>query len=196
MKPARRSMVVEKSREDRVCSAASQEHSDAQAIVEYLLDRNGHAEDTQGSIARQLGMLRDAGRGIYQVDTGRFHRARNHIRDRVDENGRPCCGYTLHYRRSGPMSDLALVDPGGDLGEHAKAAIATVLGMVSRERQHHTENQRMIETVELLGDHALANEDRQGYRLCQRTSIEIERDGTISPPTMSALELWCAGMAS
>jgi len=178
------------------CVATSREHTDAVALVEYLIGRNGVVEATHETIARQLGMLRDHGAGLLRVDTGRLHRARNHIRDRVDERGRPCCGYTVHYRRCGPTSTLALIDPTGDVGEHAHAAIGTVRGWVSRERQHHTENQRMMETVELLSDHILARGDRAGYRLMQRVSIEIERDGSVSTSTMAALDGWLTGMAS
>lgn len=162
-----------KAREDRVCDATSREHRDAQMLVEHLLDANGHVSDSQDTIARKLGMLRDCGGGVLRIDSGRFHRSRNHVRDRVDPEGRPCCGYTIHYRRSGPDSALALVDPTGDLGDHARAAVSTILGMVSRERQHHTENLRMIETVELLGDHALSQHRPPGL---SDLSAHLNRD--------------------
>lgn len=184
-----------KDRSERACDATTKEHADAVRIVEYLIDRNGAVEATHEAIARTLGMYRDHGGGVMSVDQKRYGRARNHVRDRIDENGQPCCGYTLEYRRSGKTSILALIDPSGDLGHHATAAIATIRGWVSRERQHHTENQRMLETVELLSDHVLAHKDRDGYRLLQRASIEIERDGTVGPSTMAELNYWLDSLA-
>ena len=186
-----------KERSERVCDATSKEHADATRIIEYLIDRDGAVEETQDAIARALAMFRDHGGGVLSVDSARFHRARNHLRDRVAEDGRPCCGYTVNYRRSGNGgSSLTLTDPTGDLGDHASAAIETIRGWASRERQHHTENQRMVEQLELLADHVLANTDRQGYRLLQRTSIEIERDGTVSPTTMAELHVWLDSFAA
>lgn len=184
-----------KSREERVCPASSQEHADAVGIVEYLLNHNGAVEASQDEIAGKLGFFRDHGGGIFRIDSARFHRARNHIRDRVDAVGKPCCGFTVQYRGSRSESILALIDPSGDLGQHATAAIATVRGWVSRERQHHTENRRAIETFEQLGDHTLARGDRDGYRITQRAVIEIERDGTVSPETMAELEVWLASIS-
>jgi hypothetical protein len=179
-----------KPREDRICDAATREHADAQALVTYLIGLDGTVEATQESIAGQLGFWRELGRGIRTIEMSRFHRARNHVRDRIDSEGHPCCAYTLHYRRSGSTSTLSLVDPTGELFDHARAAIGTIRGWVSRERQHHTENTRMVETCELLADHCLARDDRKGYRLLQRVEIEIERDGTVTPNTMAELDTW------
>jgi hypothetical protein len=176
------------------CPGTSREHRDAVKIVELLLDSNGAVEATQEQIADRLNFYQDIGRGMRRVNIRRYHRARNHVRDRVDENGRPCCGFTVHYRKSGRTSWLALIDPSGDLGEHATAALGTVRGWVSRERQHHTENTRMIETLSLLADHALARSDMDGCRLCTRASLEIEQHGTVSPPTMAQLHVWAEGL--
>lgn len=180
-----------------VCAQVSREHADALKIIEYLVDRNGTVDQTQEGIAADLGFWRiyNGGR-LREVDMKRFHRARNHARDRTDANGSPCCGFTLNYRRSGKASVLALVDPSGELMDHAHAAVATIRGWVSRERQHHTENTRMVETLEQLGDHALARADKYGYRLIQKAILEIDRDGTITPPTMHELESWLEGLAA
>lgn len=185
-----------KPRDERVCAGTTKEHADAVRLVEYLIAHDGTVEITQDELARKLNFRRNLGGGVERVDTKRYHRARNHVRDRVDENGRPCCGYTLHYRKSGPESWLSLIDPTGDLGSHAKQAWGTVRGWVSRERQHHTENQRHVETLELLANHVLANNDRHGYRLLQRAEIEIEQNGTISPNTIAELDVWLSGMTA
>lgn len=176
------------------CTGTSQEHADAIAIVEFLMGNNGTVEANQDEIARKLDMLKYEKRGLYTTDVGRYNRARNHLHERVDVDGRPCCGYRIHYRRSGPISTLSLVDPSGDLGAHAKAAIGTVRGWSSREKQHHTESQRMIKTVEALADHSLANGDKHGYRLLQHVCIQLETNGTVPPGLMAELDVWLAGM--
>lgn len=185
-----------KPREERTCDGRSREHRDALLLVELLLDHNGDIEETHEEVADSLGFRRAVTGGMRQIDMSRYHRARNHVRDRIADDGRPCCAFTIHYRRSGRNSVLALIDPSGDLGSHAIAAIATIRGFVSRERQHHTENQRQIESVELLADHVLSNSDRQGYRLLQRVAVAIEEHGTIPPTLMAELEVWLAGLAT
>jgi hypothetical protein len=179
-----------KERATRVCDGTSQEHKDAEGIIAFVMDGGGNVETTHERIAVALDLWRNHGGGIRSVDESRYHRARNHARDRIDSTGRPCCGYTLHYRRSGPTSTLALIDPSGSLGSHAGPAIATFRGWVSRERQHQTENQRQTETVESLADHALSVGDKVGYRLMQRVSIAIENDGSIPGSMMAEVEAW------
>lgn len=145
-------------------------HDDALALVEYLMARGGKVAKTNEAIAIELGMLKKLG-------GGNLH------------------GYRLHYRASGRGgSELTLIDPTGDLGPHANAAIESVRGWMSREAQHHTENQRQIETWERLGDHALAQGDKTGYRICARASVELERDGTVSQATMAEAAVWLNAM--
>lgn len=170
-------------------------HDDALALVEYLMARGGKVAKTNQAIAIDLGMLKNLGGGNLQVDDSRFQQARHHIQDGTVD-GKPCCEYRLHYRASGRAgSELTLIDPTGDLGPHANAAIESVRGWMSRESQHHTENQRQIETWERLGDHALARGDKTGYRICARASVELERDGTVSSDTMAEAAVWLNAMA-
>lgn len=178
------------------CDGTSKAHVDAMKIVEFLVDHDGTVDITQDELARKLDMLKPQ-KGIgYLIDNQRFARARNHITDFVDMDGKPCCGYRLHYRRSGRGgSTLSLADPTGDLGEHAKVAIGSLLGWMSRERQHHTENQRQINNFETLADHALANGDKHGYKVLQRSIVDLDRDGTVLPDTMAQLQVWANGMA-
>lgn len=183
-----------KPRDERVCDATTRTHADGETLVTFLMGQNGSTKLSQSEVAGRLDFWKDRGGGVRQVDRGRFNRAKNHVRDRVDENGKPCCGYTIHYRRSGSESVLALVDPSGDLGAHAEAAVATIRGWVSRENQHLTENRRHIETMELLANHTLARRDREGYRVLQRAIIDVERDGTVSADTMADLNVWLAAL--
>lgn len=168
-------------------------HDDALALVEYLMARGGKVAKPNEAITVELGMLKNVGGGLRKVDASRFTQARNHVQDGTDD-GKPCCGYRLHYRTAARGSEFTLIDPTGDLGPHAVAAMESVRGWMQREAQHHTENQRQIETWERLGDHALAREDKVGYRLCARASVELERDGTVSSATMAEASVWINAM--
>lgn len=165
-------------------------HDDGLLLVEYLMARSGKVEKTNEAIAMDLGMLKNLGGGMRKVDAARFVQARNHVKDGTEADGRPCCGYRLHYRSTARHTEFALIDPTGDLGPHLAAAIESVRGWLTREKQHHTENQRQIETWERLGDHALARGDKAGYRICARASVELERDSTVSDKTMAEAAVW------
>lgn len=169
-------------------------HDDAIALVEYLYERNGSAASSSEAIAMALGMMKNLGSGHHVVDMARFRQARNHVKDGTSPEGKPCTGYRLNYRTSARGGEFTLIDPTGDLGHHADAAIESVRGWMVRESTHHTENQRQIETVERLGDHALARGDKIGYKLCARMSVEIEREGTVSPATMAEAQVWLASL--
>lgn len=165
-------------------------HDDALALVEYLMARAGKVEKTNEQIALDLGMLVSRGGGMHQVDGSRFTQARRHVQDGTTGDGKPCSGYRLHYRTSAKGGEFVLIDPSGDLGPHATAIFESVRGWMVREQQHKTENLRQSETFDRLGDHALSRGDKSGYRLCARCSVELERDGTISPATIADLAVW------
>jgi hypothetical protein len=170
-----------------------QSHDDAILLVQYLVDRGGIVEKPNEGIAMDLHWMTNRGGGTWQVDIPRLVQARNHVKDGVDDNGKPCCGFRLNYRAAGHNrkgTELTLIDPTGSLGPHVNAVAKTVAGWMSREAQHHTENQREIETVERLGDHALALGDKTGYKLCARMSMEIEDYGTVLPKTMAEVMVW------
>ncbi len=165
-------------------------HDDGLALVEYIMARGGKVEKTNEAIAAELGMLKNLGNGIRQIDNARFVQARNHVKDGTDPDGSPCCQYRLHYRASGRRTEFALIDPTGDLGPHVIAAIESVRGWMTREAQHKTENARQVETWERLADHALARGDKAGYRICVGAAVELDRDGTVSPKTMAEAAVW------
>ena len=174
------------------CDGVSKEHADALLIVEYLMEHDSAVEATQDEIARKLDMLKYERRGMFAIDTGRYHRARQHLMDREDAEGKPCCGFRVHYRKSGQYSVLALIDPSGDLGSHAKAAMASIHGYISRKRQHDTEDRRMTETFRAVADHCLSKNDLDAAKLMLTASIDVERLGAIAPQTMSEIEIWLA----
>lgn len=180
----------------KICDGTTKGHADAAKLAEFLMDENGTTELTNDDITRKLGWLKKTQiAGLVAVDKARFSQARNHLADFADIDGKPCCGFRLHYRRSGRSgSTLALHDPSGDLGEHMKAALANLLGWMSRERQHQTENRRQITQLEALGDMVLANGDRHGYRLVTQAVIDLDRDGTVLPETMAQLQIWAAAV--
>lgn len=169
-------------------------HEDALALVWYLMEKGGKVSKTNEAIAMDLGMLKNLGGGNLRVDDSRFQQARHHVQDRTEDE-KPCCGYRLHYRASGRRgSELTLIDPTGDLGAHADAAIESVRGWMSRESQHHTENQRQIETWQTLGDHALSRGDKVGYRLCTTAAVDLDQHGTVTSKTMAEVTVWINGM--
>lgn len=186
--------AAKKERKVPECRPESQEHMDAQALVHFLMDENGSSPLPNGEIALKLGFVTRKGKNI-EVDENRYYRARNHLMERVDADGKPCCHYRVHYRSIDKRNHLALIDPTGDLGEHAVAVLGTVRGFMRTETQRHTENTRMVESFDKLGEHALARHDKDGYRLCQRAIIDISDLGTVKPTTLAELNFWVDTLA-
>lgn len=176
------------------CDGTTKVHADAMKIAEFLFEQGGTVEIPNMELARKLDMLKRNG-AMFDYDKPRFSRAKNHLMDSVATDGKPCCGYRVHYRRSGLVSTWSLHDPTGGLGAHREGAMGNLLGWMSRERQHQTENRRQITAFETLADDVLANGDREGYKLLQRAVIDLDRDGTVLPETMALLQAW-AGTAA
>lgn len=188
MSKARRSQQQE---HGSVCAATSREHADAVKLVEYLIEQTCRVEASQEVLARKLNLMTHKN-GLLVTDVHRFHRARQHLMERIDSTGEPCCGFRLHYRKSGPTSELVLVDPSGDLGHHVRSALAAIDGYISRKRQHTTEDRRMTETFRAVADHAMSQGDLDGARLMLTASIDVERVGSVTPQTMADVEMWLA----
>lgn len=167
-------------------------HDDAVVLTEYLANHGGKVAMSNADLAVTLGFTRKVGAGLVQVDMSRFVQARNHVKDRVTTG--PCTGYTLHYRSSARGTEFALVDPTGSLGSHLTVVVESVRGWLVREEQHRTENRRQTIEFERLGDHALANGDRDGQRLCVKAAVEVENDGFISATTMADLNVWLTAL--
>lgn len=178
----------------KICKGESKEHNDAQAFVGFLMDQNGSTPLANPDVAIELGFTKRIGRSI-EVDMPRFYRARNHVKDRIWEGGQPCCGFRLHYREIKNGTQLALIDPSGDLGDHAVAALENLHGWMTRERQHQSESLRQIVSFETLADQALARGDKPGYRICQKAIIELDEYGTVKPTTMAELQVWVDSLA-
>lgn len=189
MSKARRSKQHEQ--HGSVCAATSREHADAVKLVDYLIEQSCRVEAPQEVLARKLNLVTHKG-GLLVTDVQRFHRARQHLMERVDSLGEPCCGFRLHYRKSGPASELVLVDPTGDLGEHVRSAMAAIEGFVSRKRQHATEDRRMAETFRAAADHSMSQGDLAAARMLLAADLDVERFGSVTPQTMADLELWLA----
>lgn len=169
---------------------AGRTHDDALQLVEYIMARGGKVQKSNEAIADDLGMRKNRGGGVRLVDMPRFAQARRHVQDGTSPDGKPCTGYRLHYRSTARDTEFALADSTGDMGSHVVVAIESVRGWLVRERQHQTENHRQIEIWERLGDHALARNDKTGYRICMRAAIELEQDGTVSSKTMADANVW------
>jgi hypothetical protein len=169
---------------------AGRTHDDGVLLVEYLMAKGGKVQRTNEAIAAELRMEKSLGGGMRRIDMSRFVQARNHVKDGTDAAGRPCTGYRLHYRSSVKGTEFALIDPTGDLGPHLVVAIESLRGWMGVEQRHKTENRRGAEEWIRLGEHAYARADAQGYRVCTRMSLELERDGTVSDTSMAEAAVW------
>lgn len=175
------------------CTQTSNAHADAWAVIEFVIDHNGTVDLPQDEIARKLDMVKRRAGG-FDIDKSRYKRAVNHAMDCVDGKGQPCCGYRLHYRRSGGGT-LSIIEHGRGYGDYAKHAIGAVLGWASRERQHRTENERRIEQVQALADEVFANSDQYGHKLLTRVEYALSETGTIPDALMVELETWLASIS-
>jgi hypothetical protein len=175
-----------------VCDGTSNEHADAVSLAEFLMEHDSKYNGPQDVIARKMDWLKSEGRGMYAIDTSRYHRARQHLHERVDRDDNPCCGFRIHYRKSGLESELHLIDPSGDLGSHAKSAMSSIQGYISRKRQHDTEDRRMTETFRAVARHCLSKGDLDGAELYASAASDIRRLGAITPQTMADIEVWLA----
>ena len=168
-----------------------QTHVDGIALVEYLMTQGGAAQRTNEALALVLGLTRTLA-GFTIADEARFVQARNHVKDGIDANGKPCCGYRLNYKHSGRGAALVLVDPVGAHGAHAIATAESLIGWLQIEAQRATENLRMAENLTALGDEALNQNppDKRGYRICTQAATEIVNDGFLRATTRAELMLW------
>ena len=166
-------------------------------VIEFLLDGNGSVKAPNGEIARKLNFLKNQTKGVFVLDVGRLRRARQHINDARSADGEPCCLFNVNYRRAGAgESVLALLDPKGHIEDHWHASLATVLGVMSRERQHQTEIVRCIGQVEDLADFALNRGDKTGYRVCQRVITDLDHYSTIHADTLGEFIAWAEELAA
>lgn len=174
------------------CNGKPQGHADGLAVIELLLNEPKHeiAEPAR-EISRQLSWLQHIGAGRYAANTRRFNIAVRHVMDGVASDGKPCCGYLVHYRGTGRKPVLSLIDPAGQQGGRLRG-LATLIGHHARLAQHHTENRRMIAVHEGLADdlvHATPP-DKAGARINQVCATELERFGDITPETLGEFMAW------
>lgn len=192
---AKRNREYAKNTETRCRARGS--HNDAIALVEYLLARGGKIDKPAEQIALDLRWEQRLG-GMRQTDLGRFHRARNHVKDGRGADGRPCTGYSLHYRTSGQGSRWMLIDPAGDLAHHLDAAIEELRGDIGQQVAFRTINGRRIATAEQMAEWCLkANpQDGRGHRLMIEYSMELKKFGALSDGLIAEINLWLAGVAA
>jgi hypothetical protein len=181
-----------KSTEKRCLARGS--HNDAIALVEYLLARGGKDDKPAEQIAQDLRWEQRLG-GMRQTDMGRFHRARNHVKDGRSKDGRPCTGYSLHYRSSALGSHWMLVDPSGDLGHHTLVAAEELRGDIQQQVAFRTINGRRIATAEQMAEMCLkqAPPDGVGHRLLLTYTMELKRFGAISDELIAEIMVWLSG---
>jgi hypothetical protein len=186
----------------RTCNRKRQtkEHRDAEALIQFVFDQGGKdafVTLTNDEIARRLGWVVDHGKGHFSADGSRYAKARVHAMEAIDaDTDRPCLAYRLNYRKAGRgRSVLSLLDPTGGLGEFAVAAIGSVYGWATRQKQSATENRRMQEQLQRLADWVLAAEDKEGYRTLVAAQIELDHTGYLTPQTLGELISWAESAA-
>jgi hypothetical protein len=171
-------------------------HLDALALVEYLMQQP-HAETSQSApeIARMLGWEKRLGMNRV-TDLKRFHIARNHVKDGRDQ-GKPCTGYSLHYRTSSAGNVWKLIDPSGSLQDHIYAAASEIRGDLQQQITFRTINGRRIATAEQMADWCLkaTPQDGVGHRLMIEYSMELKKFGTVTDSLLAEINLWLAGVA-
>ena len=177
----------------RVCNGKSKVHRDALALVELMFKEGGHVPLVNKDLAFALGFTIRRG-SVVEIDMARFHRARNHTQDGIWKNGKPCCGYRLHYREIRGSTSFVLIDESAGAGEYALAYIAQLLGWLTRLRQRQTEDRRQIVTLEALAGLARQLNDDVGSQICQRAMIELDEFATIKPRTIGEMTSWAQGL--
>lgn len=166
-------------------------HQDALALVQFLLDRGGKSDLTQGNVCQLLGWEQRVG-NTRVLDMPRFQRARNHVKDGLDPDDKPCVGYRLHYRPSTQGNVWMLVDPSGDLDHHREVARRELRGDLQQELSARVVVGRRIETAQQMAEMCLkaSPPDGVGHRLMLTYAVELERFGAVSNATLAELMLW------
>jgi hypothetical protein len=164
-------------------------------LVEYLMLQPGAETDKSApQIAEDLGWTKRL--GLSRVtDLKRFHMARNHVKDNR-EAGKPCTGYSLHYRTSSARNVWKLIDPSGSLQDHIYAAASEIRGDLQQQIAFRTINGRRIATAEQMADWCLkaTPQDGVGHRLMIEYSMELRKFGTVNDGLLAEINLWLAGV--
>lgn len=167
-------------------------HQDALAIVNYFIDHNGHVELVREALVEELNWWTRLSNGMKQLDLPRFARAVNHLKDGRTNDGKPCTGFSLHYRTSGRTSSWMLVDPAGDVNHRLDVAIETIRGDIQQEVAFRTVNGRRKANAEQAAETCLKQDDGVGHRLLLTYAVEIERFGAVSNGLLAELNDWLA----
>jgi len=188
---SRRCQRVYARKTTKVCLARGSHH-DALALVQYLLDHGGKSNLTHGQLTEALGWEQRIG-NTRVLDTGRFERARNHVKDGLDkDNITPCTGYRLHYRPSTAENMWMLVDPAGDLDHHREVVRRELRGDLQQEVAARSIVGRRVETANAAAEMCLkaSPPDGVGHRLLLTYALELERWGAVSNTTLAELMVW------
>jgi hypothetical protein len=165
-------------------------HRDAVALVEYLFAHGGKSTLTAQKIAEELHWERRLG-SMRQTDMPRFHLARNHVRDgRI--KGRPCTGYSLHYRTSRQGNEWRLIDPTGGLEQHLEAGYREISGDLQQQVAFRTINGRRIATAEQMAEMCLKATpmDGIGHRVMLEYAMELRKFGAVSDQLLAEINQW------
>ena len=168
-----------------------QSHADAEAIVLFLEAQPDFQTTLPNmQIAARMGWLRHGG----TVDKGRFRAAMNHLKDSIAADGKPCTGYVVHYRDSGPARALSLIADGVNV---AVLQLEQHRGWLRIDKQRRTENRRHIASLEADRSVLMATMPgnkwaQDGYDILTRMVMDLDTDGYIRESTLIEYEVWAA----
>ena len=189
-------------RSERVC-AGGKVHRDAERIANHAILHGQfqtsdviRIEGTHGEFAKQLEFLLDDDNGFRRVDTGRYRRALNHLRDCVRDDGVPCTGLTTHYKQVQRGSGLWFIDGMRKREQAVNAAVGVIRGWAHQEKCQRTERRRMKETLQVFLDSLDANTQGHAYQLTTRVLISIEEKGVVPDGPMAEFEAFLATLTA
>jgi hypothetical protein len=188
-------------RSERYC-AGGKVHRDAERIAEYAIEHGQEQGSdvlvlwgTHDEFAAKMGFIEEYN-GFRRINSGRYRRALNHLRDCVDSDGSPCAGLTTHYKQVKRDSGLWFID-GMRKREHAvNATVGVLRGWAHQEKSQRTERRRMKETLQVFLNSLDANTQGHAYQLTTRVLIKIEEEGVVPDGLMAEFESFLATLTA
>jgi hypothetical protein len=169
----------------RNCTATTQTHRDGDRIIDYLLDNGGSTSLTKTQLAIHFGW-----------HSQRITRAIIHVIEHVATGtDTPCCGFSLHYRKSGRTSVLSLLDP-VDAQPYDVAVAASVAGVFTRINQHRIESNRIQTYLGVLLVQTTKHSDERGASALRHAIADLDTTGRISDATRLDIEAWLTQLAT
>lgn len=166
-------------------------HADALVLVEYILNSGGRTNLTMDQLAQELGWEQRVG-SARVTDLKRLQIARNHVKDGLAKDGKPCTGFRLHYRTSARENEWMLIDPSGGADHQMEIALREIQGDLQQHVAFRTVNGRRASAAHAAAEMFLKAGNTEGYQRMTSLAMEYERFGAPSDQTIAELNLWLA----